>query len=171
MRQLIAFTLCLSLALFLGCAPRDQALPEEFPPVRLGMPRSDARTALERAGGDIAEDSDRMVRVVGRDRRVGEEVFLFYKDRLAAYTIRYPGAASRGAFQRQSRRFGLSFGEPYEQSDDGLVLVSRWRSEEVGGRVLMSAFIGGRADSPLMVRVEDPSVVGRLIRHLGADSS
>lgn len=133
--------------------------------------REEVRRSLSSAGAEFAEDGERVLRVVGRDRRVSEEVFLFYKHRLAAFTIRYPGAASRGAFQRQSRRFTLTFGAPHEHSDNGMVLLSRWRSEEIGGRVLMSAFVGGRADAPLMVRVEDPSVVGRLIRELGEDST
>jgi hypothetical protein len=166
----VPIALVLGFASLLGCAPRDQALPEEFPPVRLGMDRAEARAALERAGGGVVEDNEQMVRVVGRDRRVHEEFFLFYKGRLAAFILRYPGMASRGVFQRQSRRFDLSFGKPFEQRDDGIVMTSRWRAKGIGGQVLLSAFVGGRGEAPLMVRVEDPSVLGRLIRQLGTDS-
>ena len=165
-----AWTLFLATSLLLGCNPQDRTLPEEFPPVRLGMERREVRRILEESDARIAEDNARLLRAVERDRRVAEEVFLFYKDRLAAFTIRYPGPATRAVFQRQSRRFGLTFGDPYEQRDDGMVLLARWRAEETGGRVLLSAFIGGSGESPLMARIEDPSVVPRLIRQMERDS-
>jgi hypothetical protein len=152
-----------------ACAPRDRALPEEFPPVRLGMPRAEVRAALSRAGADIAGDDTRMLTAVGRDRRVREESFFFYRERLAAYVLRYPGAASRGVFQRQTRRFNLTFGEPFETADNGYSLIARWRAPELGGRVLMTASVGRPEQSALTVRVEDPSVLPRLLRALGEE--
>jgi hypothetical protein len=164
----------LSLVLVLagaGCGRRG-VVPEEFPPVHLGMPHAEARAALGSGSARIVEDNDRVIRVVGRDRRVEEEVFLFYQDRLAAWTARYPTPATRASFVRQTRRFTMAFGEPFESRDDGLVLSSRWKLPAGGGRLLLSGYVGSRgADSPLMARVEDPSVVRRLVRSLSGESA
>jgi hypothetical protein len=156
----------LGLLLASGCG-RRATVPEEFPPVQLGMSRAETRDVVAGGGTRIAEDTPQMLRVTGRDSRVAEEVFLFYDGKLAAWTLRFAKPASRGSFQRVQRRLTLTFGEPMEERDDGLVLAARWRGREQGGRVLLSGFVGGRGgNAPLMVRVEDASVVRRLIRSL-----
>ena len=157
-----------------GCSRPSSGLPEEFPPVRLGMSLDEARAALVGAHGNVVEQTDRMLRVTGRDRRVAEEVFLFYHGSLAAWTIRYPTPATRGNYMRETRRFTMAFGPPFQASEEGSpVLLTRWRLPDKSGRVLLSGYVAGRGDAaPLMVRVEDPSVVRRLVRSLaGGDST
>lgn len=147
-------------------------MPEEFPPVQLGMPYTEAKEALVKDHGTVTEQSAGMLRVTGRDRRVAEETFLFYEGTLAAWTARYPTTASRGNFMRETKRFTMAFGEPFESHDDGAVLLARWRLPDRSGRVLLSGFVAGRGpEHALMVRVEDPSVVRRLVRSLAADST
>jgi len=164
----VLFLAVLALA---GCS-RSSGLPEEFPPVRLGMPYAEAREALIKDHGTVTEQSAGMLRVTGRDRRVAEETFLFYEGALAAWTARYPTQASRGNFMRETRRFTMAFGEPFENRDDGAVLVARWKLPDKSGRVLLSGFVAGRGpEHALMVRVEDPSVVRRLVRSLASDST
>jgi hypothetical protein len=154
-----------------GCS-RSSGLPEEFPPVHLGMPYAQARDALIKDHGTVTEQSAGMLRVTGRDRRVAEETFLFYEGSLAAWTARYPTQATRGSFMRETRRFTMAFGEPFENHDDGAVLLARWKLPDRSGRVLLSGFVAGRGpEHSLMVRVEDPSVVRRLVRSLSADST
>jgi hypothetical protein len=154
-----------------GCS-RSSGLPEEFPPVHLGMPYTEARDALIKDHGTVTEQSAGMLRVTGRDRRVAEETFLFYEGSLAAWTARYPTQATRGSFMRETRRFTMAFGEPFENHDDGAVLLARWKLPDRSGRVLLSGFVAGRGpEHSLMVRVEDPSVVRRLVRSLSADST
>ena len=140
--------------------------------MRLGMTYAEARDALRLGHGNVVEQTDRMLRVTGRDRRVAEEVFLFYQGSLAAWTIRYPTSATLGNFMRETKRFTMAFGPPFDGLDEGGVLTARWRLPDKSGRVLLSGYVAGRGvDTPLMVRVEDPSVVRRLVRSLGADSS
>jgi hypothetical protein len=169
-RALIALALA---ALAAGCSRGlSSGMPEEFPPVHLGMPYADAREALVKDHGTVTEQSAGMLRVTGRDRRVAEETFLFYEGTLAAWTARYPTAASRGNFMRETKRFTMAFGQPFESHDDGAVLLARWRLPDLSGRVLLSGFVAGRGPAQaLMVRVEDPSVVKRLVRSLAADSA
>jgi hypothetical protein len=158
-----------------GCSRNPSSgMPEEFPPVHLGMSYADAREALVKDHGTVTEQSPSgsMLRVTGRDRRVAEETFLFYEGALAAWTARFPTAASRGNFMRETKRFTMAFGEPFESHDDGAVLLARWRLPDRSGRVLLSGFIAGRGpEHALMVRVEDPSVVKRLVRSLARDGS
>jgi hypothetical protein len=155
-----------------GCSRSSDGMPEEFPPVRLGMSYEETREALARAHGDVVEQTTGMLRVTGRDRRVAEEVFLFYQGHLAAWTTRYPTPATRGNFMRESKRFTMAFGAPFEAQDEGVVLTTRWRLPDKSGRVLLSGYVAGRGnEAPLMVRVEDPSVVRRLVRSLTADST
>jgi len=152
-----------------GCS-RSSGLPEEFPPVHLGMSYAEAREALIKDHGTVTEQSAGMLRVTGRDRRVAEETFLFYEGSLAAWTARYPTQATPGSFVREKRRFTMAFGEPFENRDDGAVLVARWKLPDRTGRVLLSGFVAGRSpEHALMVRVEDPSVVRRLVRSLSGD--
>ena len=160
-------------ALFAGCSRGPSSgMPEEFPPVHLGMLYADAKEALVKDHGTVTEQTVGMLRVTGRDRRVAEETFLFYEGTLAAWTARYPTAASRGNFMRETKRFTMAFGEPFESHDDGAVLLARWRLPDRSGRVLLSGFVAGRGpEHALMVRVEDPSVVRRLVRSLAADST
>ena len=147
-------------------------MPEEFPPVRLGMPYAEARDALVKDHATVTEQSAGMLRVTGRDRRVAEETFLFYEGTLAAWTARYPTQASRGNFMRETKRFTMAFGEPFESRDDGAVLLARWRLPDRSGRVLLSGFVAGRGpEHALMVRVEDPSVVRRLVRSLAGEGA
>jgi hypothetical protein len=161
--------LVLGLLLAAGCARRGEA-PEEFPPVRLGMSRAATHDALAATGARIVEESPRMLRAVGRDRRVAEEVFLFYDGRLAAWTQHLAEPASRASFARTSRQLARSFGAPTEERDDGLVLAARYRLREEGGRVLLSGYVGGgRGSAPLMVRVEDASVLRSLVRELARE--
>lgn len=163
------------LALLLGLAAcaSDKGLPEEFPPVRLGMTNSEVRASVTRGNGaTVLEQGERMLRVAGRDRRVAEEVFLFQDGRLAAWTLRYTNPASRSDIDRLTRRFNLAFGQPIEHADNGLVVSTRWKLPEGAGRVLLSGYVGGRGpQAPLMVRVEDPSVIRRLIRELRRESA
>ena len=160
-------------ALSAGCSRGiSSGMPEEFPPVRLGMSYADAKDALVKDHGTVTEESAGMLRVTGRDRRVAEETFLFYEGTLAAWTARYPTDASRGNFMRETKRFTMAFGAPFESHDDGAVLLARWRLPDRSGRVLLSGFVAGRGpEHTLMVRVEDPSVVRRLVRSLAADST
>jgi hypothetical protein len=66
----------------------------------------------------------------------------------------------------------MAFGEPFENRDDGAVLMARWKLPDRSGRVLLSGFVAGRSpEHALMVRVEDPSVVRRLVRSLAGDST
>lgn len=133
----------------------------------LGMPWEDVRRSVARLGGRIDEESRHSFRVVGRDRRVAQEVFFFYHDRLAAYTVRYAEEATTGSFRRLARRYTLAYGDPVQEEYDEWLLRAAWRVEEPRGRVLLSGFIGGRGvESPLMARVEDPSVMPRLLRAL-----
>jgi hypothetical protein len=161
------------IALAAGCSRGlSSGMPEEFPPVHLGMPYAEARDALIKDHGTVTEQSPGMLRVTGRDRRVAEETFLFYEGALAAWTARYPTAASRGSFMREIKRFTMAFGEPFESHDDGAVLLARWRLPDRSGRVLLSGFVAGRGpDHALMVRVEDPSVVKRLVRALAGEGA
>lgn len=163
----------LLLAILLGgCSRPHSGLPEEFPPVRLGMSYEETREALVAAHGNVVEQTDRMLRVTGRDRRVAEEVFLFYKGGLAAWTIRYPTRATRGNYMRETKRFTMAFGEPFDTQDQGVLAVTKWRLPDKSGRVLLSGYLAGRGDeAPLMVRVEDPSVVRRLVRSLSSDTT
>ena len=166
-----AWALVIMALVMAGCS-RSSGLPEEFPPVRLGMPYGEAREALIKDHGTVTEQSAGMLRVTGRDRRVAEETFLFDEGILAAWTARYPTQATRGSFMRETRRFTMAFGEPFENRDDGAVLVARWKLPDRSGRVLLSGFVAGRSpEHALMVRVEDPSVVRRLVRSLSADST
>src|SRR5262249_39321155 len=132
-------------ALSAGCSRGlSSGMPEEFPPVRLGMPYAEAREALIKDHGTVTEQSTGMLRVTGRDRRVAEATFLFYEGSLAAWTARYPTQASRGNFMRETKRFTMAFGEPFESHDDGAVLLARWRLPDRSGRVLLSGFVAGR---------------------------
>jgi len=169
-RALSVLALCLLAA---GCSRGPSSgMPEEFPPVRLGMTYEEAKEALVKDHGTLTEQSAGMLRVTGRDRRVAEETFLFYEGTLAAWTARYPTPATRGSFMREIKRFTMAFGEPFENHDDGAVLLARWRLPDRSGRVLLSGFVAGRSpEHALMVRVEDPSVVRRLVRSLAADST
>jgi hypothetical protein len=161
--------LALGLLAAAGCARRGAA-PEAFPPVRLGMARVAARDALAAAGARIVEESPRMLRAVGRDSRVAEEVFLFYDGRLAAWTQHLAEPASRASFARVSRQLAHFYGAPTEERDDGLVLAARYRLGEEGGRVLLSGYVGdGKGSAPLMVRVEDASVLRSLVRELARE--
>lgn len=133
----------------------------------LGMPSEEVRRSVAKLGGRIDEESRHSFRVAGRDRRVAQEVFFFYHDQLAAYTIRYAEEATTGSFRRVARRYSMAYGKPIEEEYDEWLLRAAWRIEEPRGRVLLSGFIGGRGvESPLMVRVEDPSVMPRLLRAL-----
>lgn len=159
------------LCLVPGCAPRGAA-PEEFPPVHLGMSRSAVLEALAATPARLLEETPQVVRAAGRDPRVVEEVFLFYDGDLAAWTQRLAEPASRESFAREHARFTRYFGEPLEGTDNGLVLTSRWRMAEEKGRVLLSAYTGDRSgNAPLMVRAEDPSVVGSLIRQMSREEA
>lgn len=160
-------------ALAAGCSRGiSSGMPEEFPPVHLGMSYADAKDALVKDHGMVTEQNAGMLRVTGRDRRVAEETFLFYEGALAAWTARYPTDASRGNFMRETKRFTMAFGQPFESHDDGAVLLARWRLPDRSGRVLLSGFVAGRGpEHTLMVRVEDPSVVRRLVRSLAAPDS
>src|SRR5262245_3150324 len=163
----------LALAACLGaCSRSSSGMPEEFPPVRLGMSYAQVKGELAKHRASVAEESGNMLRVTGRDRRVAEETFLFYRGALAAWTARYPTPATRGSYMRETKRFTMAFGEPFENLDDGAVIVTRWKLPDRSGRVLLSGYVGGRSeDHTLMVRVEDPSTVRRLVRSLTADST
>ncbi len=163
--------LCLALGLWLaaGCARRGDA-PSEFPPVQVGMTFAAAHDRLAAGPGRIVESTPRMLRLVGRDRRVAEEVFLFFDGKLAAWTLRFARPATPESFRREARRLTAFYGKPAELEDRGLVLMARWRARQPGSRVLLSGYVGGRADNaPLMVRFEDASVLGSLIRQMVRD--
>jgi hypothetical protein len=150
----------------LACG-RQAGAPEEFPPVTFGMTQSEVRILLTELGGSVIEDDEGVLVISGRDRRVADETFLFYRDRLAAWTVRFGEEATRGGFQRLARRFTLAYGESVAESDDGMILRAEWRIVETGGRLHLSGYVGGRGDaSPLMARVEDPTVMPRLIRKI-----
>ncbi len=151
-----------------GCA-RPEA-PPEFPPVRLGMRLAAVHEILVGGKGRIVESTPRLLRVTGRDRRVAEEVFLFYDGKLAAWTLRFARPATPESFRREARRLTAFYGKPIEITGRGLVLIARWRARQPGSRVLLSGYVGGRgASAPLMVRFEDASVLGSLIRQMARD--
>jgi hypothetical protein len=152
--------------LAIGCSAADGP-PEEFPPVHFGMTADSVRRAVAKQGGRVEAESAHSFLVVERDRRIEQEVFFFYRERLAAYTVRYAEEASSGNFRRLARRYTLAYGEPIEERYDDWVMRAAWRMEEDRGRLLLSGFVGGRGtDSPLMARIEDPSVMPRLLRLL-----
>ena len=160
-----------SLLLSAGCARRG-APPAEFPPVTLGMTRAAAQRALARTPGRIADEDARMLRVVGRDQRVEEEIFLFYDGKLAAWTMRFVEPASRASFARRRGDLSRSLGKPGEETDNGLVLTARWRTPQPGGRVLLSGYVGGgMGHNPLMVRVEDASALPGLLRQMRRETA
>jgi hypothetical protein len=151
----------------LGGCTATQGPPEEFPPVTLGMEWEDVRRSVAKRGGRIDEESPHSFRVMGRDRRVAQEMYFFHHDQLAAFTLRYAEEATTGSFRRLARRYTLAYGEPVEEDYDEWLLRASWRMKDPPGRVLLSGFVGGREpDSPLMARVEDPSVMPRLLRVL-----
>jgi hypothetical protein len=134
------------------------------------MSRDEARGALVRAGARLLEDSPRLLRAADRDARVEEETFLFYDGRLVVWTQRLAQPATRAAFAELRARYSRHFGEPYEIRDSDLVQSARWRHDAEKGRVLLSGYTGDRAGrGQLMVRVEDPSAVGGLIRQMRRD--
>jgi hypothetical protein len=154
-------------AAFLAGCGTEAGPPEEFPPVELGMAHEEVRGSMIGAGGKIAEENERMMSIVERDRRVAEETFFFYHDKLAAWTVRFAEEPTRRGFTRLAKRFTMAYGDPIEESDDGWVLRATWRIPDGGGRLLLSGFIGGRGpDTPLTARLEDPSVMQRLIREM-----
>lgn len=149
-----------------GCSRRGAA-PEDFPPVRLGMPRPDVQRVLARTRGRTVEEGPQMMRVAGRDARVAEEIFLFYDGKLAAWTMRFVEPASRAAFAHRRGELSRSLGRPGEETDNGLVLTARWRAARPGERVLLSGYVGGgMGHNPLMVRVEDASALPGLLRQM-----
>jgi hypothetical protein len=154
----------LSSAILWGCGARDEP-PEEFPKVDLGMNHAETRETMTASGGRVTEDTDRLMSIVERDPRVSEETFFFYHDKLAAWTARYGEEATRRSFQRLARRITLAYGDPLEESDDGWVLRATWRIPDGGARLLLSGYVGSRGpETPLTARLEDPSVMPRLIR-------
>lgn len=131
------------------------------------MSADSVRRAVAKQGGRIDTESAHSFLVVERDRRIDQEVFFFYRDALAAYTVRYAEEASSGNFRRLARRYTLAYGEPIDERYDDLVMRATWHMKPDRGRLLLSGFVGGRgADSPLMARVEDPSIMPRLLRLL-----
>ena len=137
-----------------------------------GMSTDAVRRAVAKQGGRVEAESQSSLLVVGRDRRVDQEVFFFYRDQLAAYTVRYAESASSGNFRRIARRFTLAYGVPIEERYDEWVHRAAWRMEESHGRLLLSGFVGGQGvESPLMARIEDPSVMPRLLRLLEEEGS
>ena len=165
-RPLAGFAGLLLVIVVIGCSAADGP-PEEFPPVRFGMSADSVKRAVAKQGGRIEAESAHSFLVVERDRRIEQEVFFFYRDGLAAYTVRYAEEASSGNFRRLARRYTLAYGEPVEERYDDWVMRAAWRMEEDRGRLLLSGFVGGRGvESPLMARIEDPSVMPRLLRAL-----
>ena len=155
----------------LGCSA-SEGPPEEFPSVRFGMSADSVRRVVAKQGGRVEVESAHSFLVVERDRRIDQEVFFFYRDRLAAYTVRYAEEASSGNFRRLARRYTLAYGEPIDERYDDWVMRATWHMKDDRGRLLLSGFVGGRGvDSPLMARIEDPSVMPRLLRLLEEDGS
>lgn len=151
---------------YLGCGAKGGP-PEEFPAVDLGMSREQVREALTAQGGQVTEETERMIAVTGRDVRVAEETFFFFHDRLAAWTVRFAEQSTRRGFTRLAKRFTMAYGGPDEENDDGWVLRARWRLPEGGDQLILSGFVGGRGpETPLTARLEDPSVMPRLLREM-----
>jgi hypothetical protein len=166
-----ALPVLLVLALAAGCSRRGQA-PEEFPPVHLGTTRDEVRDQVLGGRTRVLLDTPQTLRIVDRDSRVAEEVFFFYDGRLAAWTLRFTRTSSRGSFDYASRRFDMAFGAPLEKSDNGLVLTSRWKLPQEHGLVVLSGYVADRTGrAPLMVRVEDPSVLRGLYRQMRREES